>query len=718
MARRRKRKAAISAAVVALSMAGTAVQAETDDKKDTKVPVAKKIPHDMTIHGDTRTDDYYWLRDDSRTNPEVLDYLKAENEYSASALAHTVELQEDLYEEMVGRIKQADQSVPYKKKDYWYSTRYEEGHEFPVMLRNKGSLEAPDEILLDTNMRAAQSSFYSLGGVELSSNQQLMAFAEDTLSRRMYDIRFKDLRTGKLYPEVIAGTSGCAVWANDNKTVYYVKKHPETLLPYQVYKHTLGTDPASDPLIYEETDPSYYTSVHKTASDDFIVIGLYSTTTSEALILDANDPNGQAQMFKVREKGVEYSVDHFQGNFLVKSNKDGKNFGLYTVAQDSLSKTGAWKILVEAKSDVLLQGYEVLNNWLVVEERVSGLIQLRQISWQTGEEKLIQFNDPAYTTWLAYNPDPNTDKLRFGYTSMTTPVSTLEVNLATGERETLKQQQVMGDFSAENYKSERVWVEARDGTKVPVSLVYRKDKFKQDGSNPILLYAYGSYGATEEPGFSSESLSMLDRGFVYAIAHVRGGEELGRDWYEDGKLKNKKNTFYDFIDVTQSLVTQNYADKDKVFAMGGSAGGLLMGAVVNLAPELYQGVVAQVPFVDVVTTMLDESIPLTTGEYDEWGNPNEKGYYDYMKSYSPYDQVAKQSYPNMLVTTGLHDSQVQYWEPAKWVAKLRDKKTDDNLLLLDVDMEAGHGGKSGRFKQYQDTAKEYAFILDLAGVTQ
>lgn len=676
-------------------------------------PVAAKHPHAIKKHGDTRVDNYYWLRDDERQKPEVLAYLEAENAYTDAMLKPIKPLRDQLYQEMVARIPQQDESVPYVKNGYRYQTRYEPGKEYAIYSRSKLDEEAAS-LLLDGNQRAEGHEFYALGALEVSRNNRWLAVAEDFLSRRQYQIQFLDLESGKWAAELLPNTSGNLVWANDSKTVFYVRKHPKTLLPYQVYRHELGTDPAKDQLVYEEKDDSFYVSLYATTSEDFIVIALSSTTSGEARLIDSNVPTQAPRLFLPRQVDHEYSLDHYRGRFYVRSNKDGKNFGLYETKESPVDR---WKAVIAPNPDVLLESYALFKEWLVLEERSQGLTRLRQVNWQSGEQKEIAFDDPAYVTWLAYNPEPDTSALRYGYSSMTTPSSTYELDLNSGKRTLLKQQPVAG-FKADQYASERLWITARDGVAVPVSLVYRKDKFKQEGAgahtNPLLVYGYGSYGASMDPDFSSARLSLLDRGFVYAIAHIRGGEELGRHWYEDGKLLKKQNTFNDFIDVTEALVAQGYGAKDQVYAMGGSAGGLLMGAVINQAPQLYRGVVAQVPFVDVVTTMLDESIPLTTGEYDEWGNPNQKRYYDYMKAYSPYDQVKAQAYPNLLVTTGLHDSQVQYWEPAKWVAKLRELKTDDNKLLLSTDMDAGHGGKSGRFKAYEDIALEFAFILDLA----
>ncbi|AJW29002.1 protease 2 [Chania multitudinisentens RB-25] len=672
-------------------------------------PKAEKRPYPITAHGDTRIDDYYWLRDDERTDPQILDYLRAENAYTDEQLKPQQALRESLYQEMVARIPQQEHSVPYIKRGFRYQTRYEPGNEYALYVRQPEAASEQWNTLLDGNQRAEGHEFYTLGGLEVSPDNQHMAVAEDFLSRRQYDIRFKSLADDIWMDEVLENTSGNVEWANDSSTVFYVRKHAKTLLPYQVYRHVVGSDPQQDVLIYEEQDDTFYVSLEKTTSERFILIHLSSTTTSEILLLDADDISRPPQMFVPRRKDHEYAIDHYHQHFYIRSNREGKNFGLYQSEQaDELQ----WLPLIAPRADVMLEGFSLFRDWLVVEERIAGLTQLRQIHWHNGEDKRIAFDDPTYVTWLAYNPQPETALLRYGYSSMATPTTLYELNLDSGERVQLKQQEVK-NFTAEDYRSERVWVKARDGVEVPVSLVYRPDCFVQS-ANPLLVYGYGSYGSSMDPAFSASRLSLLDRGFVFALAHIRGGAELGQLWYEDGKLLKKQNTFNDFIDVTETLVAQGYGDSKRVFAMGGSAGGLLMGAIVNQAPRLFNGVVAQVPFVDVVTTMLDESIPLTTGEYDEWGNPNDKTYYDYIKQYSPYDQVKVQDYPHMLVTTGLHDSQVQYWEPAKWVAKLRELKTDHHQLLLYTDMDAGHGGKSGRFKSYEDIALEYAFILSLA----
>ncbi|MDH2897334.1 S9 family peptidase [Rahnella variigena] len=672
-------------------------------------PKAEKRPQTLSIHGDDRVDNYYWLRDDDRADPQVLAYLTAENEFTEQAMQPQQALRETLYGEMVARIAQQDHSVPYVKHGYRYQTRYEPGNEYAIYLRQPAARQENWSTLIDGNERAKDSEFYTLGGLDISPDNQLMVVAEDFLSRRQYDIRIKKLDDETWTDDLLKNTSGSSEWANDSQTLYYVRKHKKTLLPYQVYRHVVGTDPKTDKLVYEEKDDTFYVGLDKTTSEKYILIHLDSTTTSEILLLDADDPQAKPQVFLSRRKDHEYALDHYLGHFYIRSNKDGKNFGLYK-SEDGVEAN--WQTLIAPRIEVMLEGFSLFRDWLVVEERHQGLTQLRQIHWKSGEEKSLAFDDPTYTTWLAYNPEPDTSLLRYGYSSMTMPSSLFELDLDTHERTLLKQQEVK-DFDADNYRSERVWVTARDGVKVPVSLVYRRELFKPN-ENPLLVYGYGSYGSSMDPAFSGSRLSLLDRGFVFALAHIRGGAELGQQWYDDGKLFNKLNTFHDFIDVTKELVAEGYGDAGQVYAMGGSAGGLLMGAIINQAPELYHGIVAQVPFVDVVTTMLDESIPLTTGEYDEWGNPNDKASYDYMLQYSPYDQVRAQAYPHMLVTTGLHDSQVQYWEPAKWVAKLRELKTDDNQLLMHTDMDSGHGGKSGRFKAYEDIALEYAFVLALA----
>ena len=681
-------------------------------------PRAQKIDHFMSIHGDERNDEYYWLRDDTRQNKAVLDYLNAENEFTAGQLSHTTELQEQLFEEMTARLEPNVESIPVFDNGYWYWSKYEEGKDYPIYIRQKGSLNAPQEVLLDENKRAEGHEFYSLAAMKISTNDQLMAIAEDTISRRQYKIRIMDLDSGEFYPEVIENTSGQIVWANDNKTLFYVRKHPTTLLPYQVFRHELGTSPDQDQLIYEEKDTTFYTGIFKTRSDNLIGIGVSSTMSSEYRFVSADKPSDAFEVFLPREADHSYSVDHIGDHFYVKSDYEALNERIWQVADDKFGTKDHWQELVGHRDDTLIQSFELFNGYMVVNERLNGVEKLRIRNYAGELLDEVGFNDAAYDVWFSNNPDPDSRVFRYGYSSMNTPDSVYEYHVDTKASELKKQDKVIGDFNPDQYKSERIMVDARDGQKIPVSIVYRKDRFKKDGTNALLNYAYGSYGSTIDPYFSISRLSLLDRGMVYAISHIRGSKMLGRAWYEDGKKFTKMNTFTDFNDATKALVKRGYGNSKKVYAVGGSAGGLLMGSVINMEPELYHGVIAAVPFVDVVTTMLDESIPLTTGEFDEWGNPKDKAYYDYMLAYSPYDQVKAQDYPHLLVTTGLHDSQVQYWEPAKWVAKLRDMKTDNNRLLLDTDMEVGHGGKSGRYKSYLDRAKQYAFLLDLANAEE
>jgi oligopeptidase B len=681
-------------------------------------PRAQKIDHFMSIHGDKRNDEYYWLRDDTRQNKAVLDYLNAENEFTAGQLSHTTELQEQLFEEMTARLEPNVESIPVFDNGYWYWSKYEEGKDYPIYIRQKGSLNAPQEVLLDENKRAEGHEFYSLASMKISTNDQLMAIAEDIISRRQYKIRIMNLDTGKFYPEVIENTSGQIVWANDNKTLFYVRKHPTTLLPYQVFRHELGTSPDQDQLIYEEKDTTFYTGIFKTRSDNLIGIGVSSTMSSEYRFVSADKPSDAFDVFLPREADHSYSVDHIGDYFYVKSDYEALNERIWQVADDKVGTKDHWQELVGHRDDTLIQSFELFNDYMVVNERLNGVEKLRIRNYAGELLDEVGFNDAAYDVWFSNNPDPDSRVFRYGYSSMNTPDSVYEYHVDEKVSELKKQDKVIGDFNPDQYKSERIMVDARDGKKIPVSIVYRKDRFKKDGTNALLNYAYGSYGSTVDPYFSISRLSLLDRGMVYAISHIRGSKMLGRAWYEDGKKLTKMNTFTDFNDATKALVKRGYGNSKKVYAVGGSAGGLLMGSVINMEPELYHGVIAAVPFVDVVTTMLDESIPLTTGEFDEWGNPKDKAYYDYMLAYSPYDQVKAQNYPHLLVTTGLHDSQVQYWEPAKWVAKLRDMKTDNNRLLLDTDMEVGHGGKSGRYKSYLDRAKQYAFLLDLANAEE
>lgn len=697
----------LTSAIMALLISSTPALAQNQKDSLVMPPKANKVPHVMTDHGDTRTDNYYWLRDDSRKDPKVLDYLNAENAYTESVMKEGKALEETLFNEMVSRMAQNDESVPYIYNGYTYRTIYQEGKDFPIYQRKPVNSEGEWEVLVDGNERAKGHEFYQLGDLTISPDNKRIAIAEDKEGRRNYNVAYKDLSDNTWKENVLTNISANLVWANDSKTLFYVDKDPQTLLPYQIYRHQYGTDRKQDVKIFEENDDRFYTWMGKSKSEDYILVSIESSTTSESRLIDANAPEKPMVIFSARQEGREYDIDHFNGEFYIRSNHESELFGLYKTA--SIDKP--WKTVIAPQKDVDLEGFDLFNRWLVVEERKQGLVSLRQIDWKTGQSTNVTFDDPVYMAWLGFNPQADSEELRFGYTSMTTPSSTYQWNMQTHQKQLLKQQEVKG-FERDLYESERTWVKAQDGVEVPVSLVYRKDLFKK-GENPILIYGYGSYGSSIDPSFSSPRLSLLDRGFVYAIVHVRGGGELGKRWYNQGKMEHKINTFTDFIDATKYLIANGYGAPKHVYAMGGSAGGLLMGAVVNMAPELYRGVVSQVPFVDVVTTMLDASIPLTTGEYEEWGNPADKEVYFRLKSYSPYDNVVAKAYPHLLVTTGLHDSQVQYWEPAKWVAKLRELKTDNNLLLLDTNMSAGHGGKSGRFNRLRDTAKEYAFILML-----
>ncbi|GAB3555573.1 S9 family peptidase [Spirosoma fluminis] len=683
-----------------------------------KAPKAAIKPKELAIHGDKRIDNYYYLND--RENPEVINYLKAENAYLEQVLAPVKDLQEKLFDEMKGRIKQQDESVPYKEGNYYYYTRYVTGGEYPIYCRKEGSLQGTEELMFDGNALAKGHNYYQLGGYEVSDNEELALFCEDTVSRRLFTLRIKNLKTGQIYPELIPDTeAGSFAWATDNKTFFYIKKDPQTLLGYQVFRHVLGTDPKQDVLVYEEEDNQFYMGLGRSKSKKYITIGVdHNGVATEYRLLNASQPTGAFTVFLPREKGHEYDIVHYKDKFYVRTNWKAENFRLMEVPEGKTADRTAWKEVIPHRPDVYLDNLDVFANHLVLGERKAGLTNIRIINQKTKTDEYLDFGEPAYVAGIGYNPDFNTNTLRYGYASLTTPGSTFDYNMDTKEKTLMKQQEVLGGFDKNNYVSERFYATARDGVQVPVSLVYRKGTPK-DGSAPLLQYSYGSYGYSTDPGFSSTRLSLLDRGFIFAIAHIRGGQEMGRRWYEDGKMLKKKNTFNDFVDVSEYLIKNKYTSADKLFAMGGSAGGLLMGAVINQAPQLYRGVVAAVPFVDVVTTMLDESIPLTTGEFEEWGNPKNKTYYDYMKSYSPYDNVTKKAYPNLLVTTGLHDSQVQYWEPAKWVAKLRTMKTDnpgeETQLLLHTNMEAGHGGASGRFQALKEIALEYAFMLNLVG---
>jgi oligopeptidase B len=674
-------------------------------------PSAVMRPETLSIHGHDRVDEYFWLRE--RENPEVIRYLEEENEYTEAVMAHTAGLRDTLYREIVSRIDQSDSSVPVRDGGWLYYTRYEEGQQYPIFARRRGSMDAPEEILIDANALAEGHGYFSVGASSVSPDGNVLAFSVDTVGRRFYNLRFRDLRSGELLPETIGSITSNVAWANDNRTVFYTRQDPNTLRAYQIYRHTVGTDPTADVLVYQENDSTFSSYVFRTKSDQYLMVVSGQTLSTEYRYLDANDPSGELRVFLPRERNHEYAVDHFGDHFYVVTNEGGaRNFKLMRTPVTATGRD-SWQEVLPHRDDVLLQDIEVFRDHLVVTERRDGLIQLRIRPWSGEGEHYIDFGEAAYLAYVGANPEYDTRTLRFGYTSMTTPSSTYDYDMETRERTLLKREAVLGGFDPEDYVTERLYATARDGTRVPVSIVYRRG-IERDGSNPLLLYGYGSYGASRDATFSSARLSLLDRGFVYALAHIRGGQEMGRSWYDEGKLLSKINTFTDFIDVGEHLVDAGYTSPDRMYAQGGSAGGLLIGAVINLRPDLFDGVIAAVPFVDVVTTMLDASIPLTTFEYDEWGNPNDPAYYEYMLSYSPYDNVSAQDYPHTLVTTGLHDSQVQYWEPAKWVARLRAMKTDDNRLLLKTNMEAGHGGASGRYRQYEDTAFQWAFLIDLA----
>jgi oligopeptidase B len=679
----------------------------------TDPPRAAQRPVELEAHGDVRVDDYYWLRE--RDNPEVIAYLEAENDYTEAVMAGAADLQEKLYEEIVGRIKQDDDSVPYKKGDYFYYHRYEEGDEYPIYCRKRGSLQGDEEIMLDANRLAEGQEFFTMWGFKVSPDATTVAYAVDTVGRRFNTLRFRNLETGEDLPDVIEDVTYNGAWANDSRTYLYTKQDPVTLRWSRVFRHVLGTGPEEDVLVFEEEDEEFSVSVAKTKSERFLIITSRQTLATEVRVLDADAPKGDLVLIEPRQVDHEYSIDHVGDQFIIRTNWNAPNFRLMKGPETAPSKE-SWTEVVPHREDVFLAGVELFQDYLVVEERKDGLLQLRVKPWDGGKEHYLEFGEPAYKAWTTDNHEPDTTTLRYGYTSLTTPESVYDYDMKSRQKTLLKEKDVLGGFNRADYTTERRWAPARDGVQVPVSLVYRTELFAKDGSNPCLVYAYGSYGSSMDASFSSPRLSLLDRGFVYAIAHIRGGQELGRRWYEDGKLLRKENTFTDFIDSANFLVAERYTSPDRLFAMGGSAGGLLMGAVTNMAPELFKGIVNHVGWVDVVTTMLDEDIPLTTAEYDEWGDPREKAYYDYMLSYSPYDNLTARGYPNILMTTGLHDSQVQYWEPAKYVAKMRELKTDDNILLLKTNMGAGHGGATGRMKQHRETALNHVFMLSLVGI--
>lgn len=685
---------------------------QTTETAESKAPVAKQIPYVVEAEFGSRQDPYYWLRDDERKAPEVLAYLEEENDYYDAYRADYSELTSELEQEIIGRIKQDDASVPYTKGDYRYTTRYEEGKEYPIHTRTH--IETGEEqILIDVNVLAEGQPYMAVSNMQVSPNQNLLAYVVDNNGRRQYELRIRDLTTGADLPDRLTGLSASIAWAKDNETLFVIENDPQTLLSTRVLKHKLGEPADAAELVYEELDNTFYMSVYNTTDDEYVVINLNQTVSTEMRVLDANEPDGDFAVLAPRERDFQYNADHIDGRWIISTDWNAPNFRIMQVMADQIGDKNNWQPLIPHSSDVFINDFVVFQNYLALNERNNGLRHIRIIPWNDLENStVIASDEAAYVTRFERNAEQDTDVLRYAYTSLTTPNTVYAYNMATQERETLKVSEVP-NYDASQYETARTWATARDGVKVPVTLLYKKG-FQQDGTAPLYQYAYGSYGSSSDPYFRSTVLSLVDRGFVYAIAHIRGGQEMGRAWYEDGKMMNKKNTFTDYIDVTEHLVNEKYAHPDKVFGMGGSAGGLLMGAVANLAPEKYRGLVAHVPFVDVVTTMLDPSIPLTSNEWDEWGNPiTTKESYEYMLSYSPYDQVAEQDYPALLVTTGLHDSQVQYFEPAKWVARLRANKTDANPLMFKTNMSAGHGGSSGRFSRLKEVAEEYAFILDL-----
>jgi oligopeptidase B len=674
-------------------------------------PRARLAPTELEAHGHVRVDPYYWLN--RRDDPEVLAYLEAENEYLERTMAKSRALRETLFEEIVSRIPKDDSTVPYRLNGYDYYRRFEGEGEYPIYCRRAGQPDAPEEILANGNELAQGHAYFQIGAVTVSSGNDIVAFAVDTVGRRFYDIRFRDLKTGRLLPEEIRQVTSNLAWAEDNRTLFYTRQDPETLRAYQVYRHRLGTHPSEDVLVYEEKDPIYSCSVVRSKSRQYLFVVADHLQSTEYRFVTADRPDDALRMVEPRRAGHLYSVDHLGDSFYLRSNWKAEN---YRLMKTPIDRPGLdhWTEVIPHRDDVLFEEFTLFRDHLVVAERVDGLVRLRVRPWSEGAEREVRFDEPAYAAGLGNNADLDVPVLRYEYTSLTTPRSVYDYDLATGARTLRKRDAVPGDFDPAQYRTERLWAPARDGARVPISLVRRADP-RAEGGLPLLLHGYGSYGYSSEPGFRSDRLSLLDRGFAFAIAHVRGGQELGRRWYDQGRLGNKMNTFNDFIDCAEFLAREKHAAKGQIYAYGGSAGGLLIGAVANLRPDLFRGMVAAVPFVDVVTTMLDDTIPLTTFEYEEWGNPNVKVDYDTMLAYSPYDNLKAVEYPHLLVLTGLHDSQVQYWEPAKWVAKLRAMGAGTNQLLLKTDMDAGHGGASGRFKRHRDTALVYAFLLELAG---
>ena len=683
-------------------------------------PVADKKPKTLTAHGDTRIDDYFWMNDYFKKGADsgnVVSYLQAENNYYDTMMAGTKTFREKLYAEMKARIKEKDESVPVYKNGYFYYTRQVEGKDYYISCRKKGKPDAAEEIMMDVNAMAEGHNYFRVGGSTVSPDNKLLAYGVDTVSRNEFTLYIKNLETGEIYKDAIIRTQGDAVWAADNKTIFYTAKNPVTLLSEKIKKHVLGTDASADMVVYTETDPSNYIGVAKTKSEKYIFITSQATLSSEQRFIAAAEPNATFKIFQPRIKEMLYDVDHANDRFYIRTNNDkAKNFKIMTSTEDR-TYAGNWKEMIAHSDSILIEGIDLFKGHMAISERKNGLTQIHIINTENNQHHYLDFGEATYAAYLGGTPEYNTDVVRYNYTSLTTPASVYDYNMATKEKKLMKEQEVVGGYNAADYVTERVYATAKDGTTIPVSLVYKKG-YKKDGTKPLLLYGYGSYGISMDASFSAVRLSLLDRGFAYAIAHIRGGQEMGRSWYEDGKMMKKKNSFTDFIDCAEFLIANKYTSKQHLYAMGGSAGGLLMGAVINMRPDLWNGIVAQVPFVDVINTMSDASIPLTTNEYDEWGNPADKASYDYMKTYSPYDNLEKKAYPNMLVTTGLHDSQVQYFEPAKWVAKLRSMKTDKNYILMYTNMEAGHGGASGRYKALHDRAREFAFLFALEGITE
>ena len=668
----------------------------------------------LSAHNDDRIDKYYWLKE--RENPKVIDYLNKENDYTDFQMKSTKDFQKNLFNELKSRIKEEDESVPYFYNEYYYWKKFEKGFEHPVYLRKSKNNDSKEEILLDVNEMSKAYDFFNIGDYDISENNNLMAYSYDTLSRRIYDIRIKDLLKNELLEETLQNTTGSIVFANDNQTIFYGKKDPQTLRSFQIYAHKLGTSQEEDVLIFEEEDETFSCYAYKSKSSEYIIINSSSTLSDEYRLIPASSPYETPRIFQKRERGLEYGIYHQGNQFYIITNQDHLNFSIKTCNLDSTNKEN-WKEFIAGRENVLIEGLDVFNDFLVISERENGLTNLNVMNLKNDSSHYIPFNEPTYVAGTSTNLTMDSNVLRFAYNSLVNPGTLFEYNMLSKESKVLKEKEIVGGYNKQEFISERIWATGRDGTKIPMSMVYKKG-IKKDGNNPTLLYAYGSYGYSIDPSFSSNRLSLLERGFIFVIAHIRGGEEMGRKWYEDGKLLKKKNTFYDFIDCSKYLIDEKYCSSSNLYASGGSAGGLLMGAIINMNPELYNGVIAHVPFVDVITTMLDETIPLTTGEYDEWGNPNDKKYYDYMKSYSPYDNISQKDYPNLLITTGLHDSQVQYWEPAKWIAKLRELKTDNHLLLLKTNMKTGHGGASGRFEYLKEIALDYAFLFKLENITE